>query len=125
MDLRQELALYVFCRTPHKQQNLFPENTFPGFGHCRINDPRRNILQNPLKPAKHFPRKHVSPFWALSHADFMEIILWHPRKTAKPFPGKHVCPFWALSPKCFRVFGAKMCIFLLGVFGTFIFMFFA
>jgi len=85
-----------FCSTPQKWQNIFLENTFPHFGHCRM---------------------QIS--WILA-----EIILLYPPKMAKPFPGKQETPVLALSHKYFQLFGAKLCIFLLGDFGTFIFMIF-
>ena len=85
-----------FCSTPQKWQNIFLENTFPHFGHCRM---------------------QIS--WILA-----EIILLYPRKMAKHFPGKQETSILALSHKYFRLFGAKLCIFLLGDFGTFIFMIF-
>jgi hypothetical protein len=79
------------CMYPQKWQNLFPEKKKPRFGHCRTNDPRRKILQHPPKMAKHFPGKHVSPFWALSHADFMDFgrnYFVVPPKNGKTFSWK-------------------------------------
>lgn len=107
--------MHAFCGTPEKRQNLFPEKKKPRFWHCRTNDPRRKILQHPPKMAKPFPGKHVSPFWALSHADFMDFgrnYFVVPPKNGKTFSRKTRNPGLGTVAQIFSAFWRQIVHFL-------------